>query len=43
MYKTKYELEVYIIIDVDAQWLLSMLGATSSLSVCCRSIAMVLT
>jgi len=42
MYKTRFKLKVYIIVDVYAQWLISMLGAASSLSVCCRATAMVL-
>jgi hypothetical protein len=42
MYKTRFKLKVYIIVDVYAQWLISMLGAASSLSVCCRATTMVL-
>jgi hypothetical protein len=42
MYKTRFELKVYIIVDVYAQRLISMLGPTSSLSVCCHVTAMML-
>jgi hypothetical protein len=42
VYEPRLELKVGIVVDVYAQWLFSMLGVASSLSVCCRAITMLL-